>query len=227
MIQFRYAESVSKSLQVKRLKRLKREYINELPLQTVEANFNLETHETFIASELQTRLSSHDETDVLIVHPNTLTWSGLAPYKGWDTLFERVKRDVKIAHDVCGHQQICRLGVRYINRIDVPMHDGISRYEDYLTINLSLPDNWEGINNYGWRFEKLYSEKELLAIVQSAIVTPEIPNHAAFLLDIDVIRNHGIPAKSDEVFLLLEEMRVLKNEIFEISITDTARASFA
>lgn len=140
---------------------------------------------------------------------------------------ERVSRDVKIAHEVAGLRKIVQLGVRYINRIDIPLDRPIIRYEDYLTINLSLPESWDGINNYGWRIEKTYREQGFHAIVQSAVIAPEIPNHAAFLLDIDLLRQQDIPSRLEDVLLFLAKMRDLKNEIFELSITDTARASFA
>lgn len=226
LIQFRYAEPVSNALQAKLLKRLKREYVNELALQAVGANVNFERQEAAFVAEPQSRLSSLDETDVLIVHATTLTWSRLAPYQGWEPLSERVRRDVQIAHDVMGLRKIVQLGVRYINRIDVPINGPTIRYEDYLTINLTLPEMWDGVSNYGWRFERQYPALTSLAIVQSAIIAPEIPNHAAFLLDIDIIRKQDIPTKIEDNFLLLGKMRDLKNNIFELSITDTARASF-
>jgi uncharacterized protein (TIGR04255 family) len=227
LIQFRYAEPVSKAFQSKLLKRLKREYANELALQAVGANVNFEKQEAAFVAEPQSRLSSLDEADVLIVHSTTLTWSRLAPYQGWDTFLERVRSDVQIAHEMTGLRKIVQLGVRYVNRIDVPINGPITRYEDYLTINLSLPEIWDGVSNYGWRFERKYPELVSLAIVQSAIIAPEIPNHAAFLLDIDIIRNQDIPTRIEDIFILLGKMRDLKNNIFELSITDTARASFA
>lgn len=227
VVQFRYAEPVSKALQAKLLKRLKRDYVNELALQSVEANVDFAKQQAAFVAESQLRLSSQDETNVVIVHPTTLTWSRLAPYMGWVDLSERVRRDVQIAHEVTGLRKIVQLGVRYINRIDIPIDGPITRYEDYLTINLSLPNIWDGVSNYAWRFEKMDRDLGLLAIAQSAVAAPEMPNHAAFLLDIDILRQQDIPTKVEDIFLLLEKMRDLKNEIFELSITDTARASFA
>lgn len=226
VVQVRYAEPVAKGLQAKLIKRLKHEYANELALQAVGANVNFERQEAAFVAEPQSRLSSPDEADVLIVHPTILTWSRLAPYQGWRSLAERVRRDARSAHEVTGLRKIIQLGVRYINRIDIQIDGPIVRYEDYLTINLSLPEAWDGISNYGWRIEKPFPDVGVHTIVQSAIIAPEIPNHAAFLLDIDVIRQLDIPARTEEVFQILERMRDLKNEIFELSITDTARASF-
>jgi uncharacterized protein (TIGR04255 family) len=227
VIQFRYAEPISKTLQAKLLKRLKREYANELVLQAVGANLDFEKREAAFVAEPQSRLSSSDEADVLIVHATTLIWSRLAPYQGWAALLERVRSDVQVAHEVVGLRKIVQLGVRYINRIDIPIDGQITRYENYLEINLSLPPSWDGVSNYGWRFEKEYPELASLAIVQSAVIAPEIPNHAAFLLDIDIVREQDVPTKIEDVFVVLGQMRDLKNNIFELSITNAARESFA
>lgn len=227
VVQLRFAEPVSKSVFKKLLKRLKREYANELPQIAKGASIDFETEKTSFSTEQQSKLSSQDEADVLVVGEAVLSWSRLAPYEDWQSLWERVKREVQIAHDLTGFRKLARIGVRYINRIDVPSEGEIARYENYLTINLTLPPLCEAVNNYGWRFEREFPELGLRAIVQSAVVAPEIPRHAAFLLDIDVGAMQDLPTRLDELEPFLGKMRKLKNDIFELSITPEARASFS
>ncbi len=228
VIQLRYAEPLPKSLYKKLLKRLKREYANELPQITKGASLDFAQEKAAFTAEVQARLSSPDETDVLIVADAFQTWSHLAPYDGWQPFVERCMRDVRIAQEVTGFRKLARIGVRYINRIDIPANEGeVTWYEHYLTINLTLPPMCDTVNSYGWRFERDFADLGLLAIVQSATTAPVIPKHAAFLLDIDVIAERNLPVKVDEIEGVLEKMRNLKNEIFETSITDKARASFS
>lgn len=227
VIQFRFAESLPKARRSKMLARLVRNYPNKRELQSVGANVDFQKQEAAFVAEPQSRLSSVDETDVLVVDSDALTWSRLAPYQGWEGLADRVKKDSQIVIDTVGLRKLSRLGVRYVNRIDIPAKNEIVWYEKYLSINLTLPKMCEAVNSYGWRFEREFVDEQLLAVVQSATAVPVIPDHAAFLLDIDIVRSHDIPQKWDEVFLLIERMRKLKNEIFESSITDLARASFA
>lgn len=230
LVQMQFAEPLDDARYVKLLKKLTKSYDNDLALETVGANIDFQNRTSNFHAFPQRRLSSSDETDIMVVDAGKLTWSRLPPYVGWDEFLRRVKRDANAAHSVVGFRKLQQLGVRYVNRIDIPVSnptpDAVVRYEDYLTINLSLPTQWEAVNSYAWRFERRFVDLGLLAVVQSAVVAPEIPNHAAFLLDIDVIAQNQLPVKLDDVYDKLEEMRNLKNKIFEVSITDVARGSF-
>lgn len=227
VVQFRYSDPLPKSAFNKLLKRLKRDYSNELPQVAKGVSLDLDHDKASFSSEPQSRLSSVDEADVLVIGQSMLSWSRLAPYEGWFPFWERIRREALIAHEVAGFRKLDRVGVRYINRIDIPVEGEITWYEHYLTINLTLPQLYEAVNNYGWRFEREFADLGLRAIVQSATIAPEIPRHAAFLLDIDVVAMQDLPNKPDEVEALLDKMRKLKNDIFELSITDKARASFS
>lgn len=225
VIQFEFSDSLSESSFRKLGKRLKRSYANELRSENVNIRVDFQNRKASFDAEPQLKLSSADEADIAALTRNTLTWSRLAPYEGWDNFRDRVMRDLEDGHSVTGFRQIKRVGVRYVNRIDVPKgEDNITRYEDYLAINIDLPDCWPTIDNYAWRFEKHFGD--LHTIVQSIIVEPEVVGTAAFLLDIDVVAQQDVPAKSDDISKLLDRMRTLKNELFELSISDLARAQF-
>jgi uncharacterized protein (TIGR04255 family) len=227
IVQVRFADSLTKAQDSKMLRRLKAAtYKNHVPMDSVSANVDFHNRRADFDAEHQIRLSSSDEADVLVVHTNALTWSRLAPYEGWERLLERVKLDFVAAYDVAGYRKIDRLGVRYVNRIDVPMIDDIAHYEHFLTAHLNLPDLLQPTNGYAWRVEKSFPNQNLRTIVQSAASKPVIPGMGAFLLDIDVICHADLPAKAEDVFARLDEMRKLKNEIFELCITNTARAAF-
>jgi len=225
VIQISFSEMQSDGALRKLVQKLKRDYANVVPTENVNTTINFQNRTAAFDASPQTRLSSHDEADVLVVSAQALTWSRLAPYEGWENLFNRVERELREAVAVSGYRKIARIGVRYVNRLDVPFTGPSVLYEDYLTINLTIPEAWPAIENYAWRFERQFGS--LYAIVQSAIIAPEIPNTGAFLLDIDVVDQHNPPAKLEDVLTRLQEMRQLKNEIFESSITDKARDQFS
>jgi uncharacterized protein (TIGR04255 family) len=225
VIQITFSEAQAEGALRKLVQRLKRDYANLVVTENVNTTIDFQNRTAAFDASPQTRLSSQDEADALLVNAQTLTWSRLAPYEGWESLFGRVERDLREAIGVSGYRKISRMGVRYINRLDVPFTGPSLRYEDYLTINLTIPEAWPTVENYGWRFERAFGS--LYAIVQSAVIAPEIPNTGAFLLDIDVVDQHNLPAKLEDVLTRLQEMRHLKNEIFESSISDKAREQFS
>lgn len=219
-----FVESLSEAKLKKAAKRIGREYDSAVSQKSVEAKLDFPNEQAIFRATPQTKLSSKDETDVLLIQSKAFTWKRLAPYLGWEIFEQRIVRDLTIFFDLFGPRKIARMGVRYINRLDIPGTEPVTRYEDYLTINLSLPDDWP-VNQYSWRFDRNFSNG-LFAIVQSAIVLPEVPHTIAIALDIDVIAREELPIKFEEVIAKLKKMRTLKNEIFETIVTDLAKESF-
>ena len=85
------------------------------------------------------KFTTNDASQIAIIWPTSFTLSQLAPYPGWDDYFGRFQRDWKILKRQ-GTREIVRVGVRFINRIDVPSTgDGLNP-EDYLSVYPSLPD---------------------------------------------------------------------------------------
>lgn len=226
VVQIIFSDPLSENEYRKITRRLGRKYANGLDQKVMDVKIEIEAQNANFVATSQMRFSSNDQTDVLTCSEKSFIWSRLAPYEGWDAMFERVKSDLESAYEVTGYNKLERVGVRYINRLDLPAKDGdIIRYEDYLAINISVPSAWVAVDSYAWRLEKDFGD--FRAIIQSATAEAEVPDTAAFILDIDVITRGKVPAKMSEIWGMLQEMRTLKNEIFEISIIDTARKSFS
>lgn len=172
-------------------------------------------------------LSSEDQASRVRFDPYKIFWSRLPPYEGWDPLEERLFRDLANFPKKLGFPSISRVGVRFRNRLDVPVNDaGVASYEDYIAVNIELPDIFDPHDGYVWKVVKHFKDRPLSATVNSGIIAPEIPKTVAILLDIDVYMQRELPSSLDELKGALATMRDLKNEIFEICVTDKARESF-
>ncbi|MCY1670169.1 TIGR04255 family protein [Novosphingobium sp. SL115] len=172
-------------------------------------------------------LSNDDQNDFCRVEESKLHWSRLPPYEGWACFEDRIFRDLKKMPKKIGIPSLERLGVRYRNRVDVPVDDdGICRYEDYVSVNLQLPTLLDPHDGYQWKIEKHFRDRGISATVMSGIMPSELPKTMAVLLDVDVYVIGDLPKDRDNLSNKLEEMRALKNEIFEACVTDKARASF-
>jgi len=85
-------------------------------------------------------LSNADQTDFSRVEVSKLHWSRLPPYEGWEPFEARIFRDLSRIPKKYGFPVLERIGVRFRNRIDVPIgDDNIGRYEDYLSVNIAAP----------------------------------------------------------------------------------------
>lgn len=151
-----------------------------------------------------------------------------APYEGWDSLFDRFVSAFKAARKQLGFRKIVRVGVRYINRLDLAENSrGQVDYEDYLNLRINLPEAFPPISGYELGFEVSLEQYGCQARIQSKVVEPSVPNRHSFVLDVDVWINEEIPQKEEGLYELLGSMREAKNMLFETFITDQARRSFS
>jgi uncharacterized protein (TIGR04255 family) len=63
-------------------------------------------------------------------------------------------------------------------------------------------------------------------ISTGTILEKVVPNALSLLLDIDVYETNPLPMKLDLALSLLDELRLVKNHLFESAITDATRALF-
>ena len=169
------------------------------------------------------RLQSKDAADIAIIGAKSIVVARLAPYCGWDTLFERVQFAVSAVVSVAPMTHFSRLGVRFLNRLDVPPTMAESGLGDFFNLRAQNPFS-----------EAAFSEavqvvfKTNIPDWSARVSVLEVPSpllaYRAFQLDIDVYREKNIPQKIDDLWNVFTEVHTLKNNIFLQSITDVATA---
>ncbi len=201
--------------------------------QSVESiNFKVEidagagSPKTVSSKEIGHRLSTSDLTELLVLLPKTFTFSQLAPYPGWSVFFERFVRDWKIYKRDLGFRSVRRIGVRYINRIDIPIENEIVEHEKYLGIYPNITDKFGPLSAYSVNAEIFMKDLECQLRINSAAVPSPILGYASFLIDQDIFREINVPQRDEDILDLIEKIRLKKNEVFESCITDHARVLF-
>lgn len=175
------------------------------------------------------RLTSSDQSEIAILRQQDLVVAQLAPYPGWEGFLARVERDRRVWDDVAGFGKLGRVGVRFINRIDVPLVNRVKiRPHDVLTIYpVSPPLGSEKIDAYTMQVVKSLERDGCRAQITSGLVESPVPGSVSFLLDIDVFKDLDLPAKEADLWPLLDRFRSYKNMVFEACITDSTRALFS
>lgn len=179
-----------------------------------------------INPQLGHRRSSTDLTEILLLWPTNFIVSQLAPYPGWESFFARFARDWKTWKKVAGYRSITRIGVRFINRIDIPITEGIVEEAEYMNVFPRLPDSFGPLAGYGVQARTPIRDIECNLTVNSAAVPSPLIGHGSFVLDIDIAREANVPQSDHEITNLLGRVRIKKNEIFEACVTDKARELF-
>jgi len=172
--------------------------------------------------------TSADNCGVILSSPNSFASVRLAPYVGWEEVVTVARENYQVFRDVVGHRTTTRIGVRYVNRIDIP-DEAASKLQpkDVFNVYTNVPEDIPKIpRNFFSRYEYDVGQHEILVIIHTASADPVLLDSKAFTLDIDVVKNQKVPQKPDDIWSLIEEMRVIKNRAFESSVTTTTRATF-
>ena len=172
------------------------------------------------------RLSTADMTQLLLLWPSSFTLSQLAPYLGWDHFFERFVRDWGLWKKTIGFQIISRIGVRYINRIDIPITAPVIEYEGFLNVYPKLPDSLNPIHAYAVQAVLELKDIDCLLRINSAAVPSPILGHSSFVIDLDISKEINPPQSDNDIYDLLNKIRVQKNAVFEACVSSRARELF-
>lgn len=180
----------------------------------------------FVEREEGHRRSSSDMTQLLVLWRSSFLISQLAPYPGWDEFFRRFVRDWKVWKSVIGFRTISRLGVRYINRIDIPVSGSVVEHETFLNVYPKLPDILGPVGAYAVQAVLPVVDIGCKLTLNSAAVPAPILDHASFVIDQDIAKEVDPPQSDEAIYELLNQIRVRKNNVFEACISNRARELF-
>ncbi len=173
-------------------------------------------------------MRSRNGSDICLVRPSGFTSVRLAPYPGWDAFEATAQENFKSFTNAAGRHKISRIGVRFINRIDIPLkivegHD----LNEFFTVGPSIPENLSNhVNEYSMKFEIVDAETGVKIIVNTGISHPALLECISVLLDIDTIIDRDIPERAVLRWEQVRTLRHVKNRVFENCITDRAKELF-
>lgn len=175
------------------------------------------------------RLASVDQTEIAIIAPQVLTIAQLAPYPGWDKFYERMVFAWKIWKRIVKVQDINRIGIRYINRIDIPINELQNiNIMDYLNFYPNAPV-FSGFPMTDYLIQVTIPTPNPLWIVNIASFIhqpPVLVDTISLVLDIDIYNTEKVPLDDKGLMLRLEEARELKNLVFKQCITSKTEELF-
>ena len=169
---------------------------------------------------------SKEKNKIVQARLDGFTFNKLKPYSDWEKFCGEAKylweHYVQIAKPV----NIVRLGLRYINRILLPLP-----FKDFKEYILTVPDVAPGIPQglAGFFVQLVIPNHEIQA---SAIVTETMEKvddkaqYLPFIFDIDVSSNIILEPTSADIWKIIGQLRQFKNQIFINSLTDRAKDLF-
>jgi uncharacterized protein (TIGR04255 family) len=153
---------------------------------------------------------------------NGFTFSRLAPYQTWEQLRNEAKTLWESYRQIVGALPVVRVGLRYVNQLDLPMP--IRDFRDFIRFYPEVSaDLSQDLAGFFLQVQVPQEDLGAMLILNEAMVPPSGPGVVSVVLDIDVFKQ-GLKLESDgEVWSILEAFRLKKNLVFEGCITNRTR----
>jgi uncharacterized protein (TIGR04255 family) len=166
---------------------------------------------------------SEDRQRLAQLGPSFLAVNRLRPYVGWEEEF----RDTILARfgeiqAEYGFQSVQRIGLRYINKIDLP--DTSPRWGNWFKVALPVPSH---LGAQGGVFQTHFRHalnEQTECILNFGTLVPSPPGVASVMLDIDVVWQGQIGAS--DLASKLEAVHDPHRDLFEAYLLDSTRNLF-
>lgn len=165
---------------------------------------------------------SGDERQIVQVRLDGFTFSRLAPYDRWETFRKEARRLWELYRAIVEPVSVTRVAVRYINRLDLPLP--LEDFKDYLrTVPEVSSDLPQGLSGLLMQLAIPQEDLGAVLLLNEALLPSPDPDTVSILLDIDLFRELETSIDEEELWRILDQFRVRKNDVFEACITEQTR----
>ena len=207
--------------------KVKSEFPRKRQRNVVEVEMQAEQHhvaQRVKGGVAQMQFLRDDERALIQVGPDLLTVNHLKPYPKWSIYQAMIVNALQVYRQVANPRGLERIGLRYINRMEVP--GPAFEIEDYIQAVPRVPQPMpQAFRLFIQRVEIPFERANGLLILQSALGVPE-ENKSALMLDLDF---GTLDARSMTLDAVMDWVRQAHDEVenaFEACITPQARALF-
>lgn len=218
VIEVRFANALKPQQLEKLVSRLKSKFIIQL-IQGVEVTPSLNEK-----SEIQLRTENipvdyklieiADTSNIIQIKRDAISFSRLPPYQGGAKVVAEFKKYYDKYTDK-KFKQLTRIGVRYINRIDIPSSDEKIKVEDYFRIYPYVPSSFPTMNNFLVHTVAPIENNSMLTVNISPAIESPLLKHMSIIFDLDIAQTSDLPTNNELLYARLDNIREQKNFFFE------------
>jgi uncharacterized protein (TIGR04255 family) len=166
---------------------------------------------------------SPDGKKIVQARKDGFTFNKLKPYTHWEDFIQEARQLWEHYIDIANPSSIVRLGLRYINRIEIPLPlNDLNQY--ILTAPQLSPEIPYSLSGFFMRLVVQNPQIPAMAIITETIEQSN-ENNLPLIFDIDVIHETNMNP-TEEIWSRFTEMQKFKNTVFFNSITEDGRKLF-
>jgi uncharacterized protein (TIGR04255 family) len=165
-----------------------------------------------------------DKSRQIKVGANNFTYNVLAPYRSWDehfTEFIEIWKKFQFKFKCSG---VKRVATRYINKIDIPLpiNDFGIYFNNVAPIPKCLPQTFTGFITQ----IQVPTKDNLKNVILTQTIENPKKDTLPYIVDIDVYQIIDLSDKLSDISKIFNDMRVVKNAVFEDCITEETKKIF-
>ncbi len=229
VIEVRFADSLTEQQLEKLIAKQKSKFtirkLEQVELKILheeKSDAQTETKKTFLGYKL---VDNSDSSNIVQVKRNAISVSRLPPYEDWTKLISSLKKHYEW-YTSKQFKPLSRIGVRYINRIDIPAETGKIEVEDYFKIFPHVPKTkFPDLNHFLMQTITAIDDDKVLTINFHSTETPLL-KHISMVFDLDVAQQANLPVSNSKLYNLLDVIRDKKDIFFEDLLTAKCKRLF-
>ena len=174
---------------------------------------------------------SEDQKGIVQLRLDGFTHNRMKPdpydvWPGWESMRGEAREAWEIYTEALHLTEITRLAIRFINQIVIP-EPSIELY-DHFSAPPKIPPNlpYQDMLDFSSSVTIKVPKYKAFAVVKHYPIPQIYPGAVAVALDIDVFRPGKVLLKSFPVWETLDQLRELKNTIFESSLLNKTKELF-
>jgi uncharacterized protein (TIGR04255 family) len=176
-------------------------------------------------------LASNDNPRVIQANIDNFSFSKLPPYVTWESFYKEANEFWEKYVEITSVDQVKRLGLRYLNRIEIPFDNRSFKLRDYIKIFPEVTDDLSVTISGHFMQMSLDSElyKPSRAIVNQAVGNVGDLKSTTLIFDVEVFQDIDLTPQnnSKEIeSIFINNLRIFKNSIFLNSITEKSQELF-
>lgn len=170
------------------------------------------------------RYESSDSSRVAQLRSNGLTYSILREYTEWADIRSATSSLWSLYREWANEPAVGRIAVRYINVLDLPPAIELN---EYLTAAPQVPQGLpQKLTNFLERLVVPFGHDIFAIITQTLEPTLAARPATRVIIDIDVYAQRSFRSDTDELWVILDRLRAVKNMIFFSSVTERALEAY-
>jgi uncharacterized protein (TIGR04255 family) len=182
----------------------------------------LEPQTTAEATKIGLRLHSSDEKYIAQCRLAGFTLSRLPPYEAWPLLVKETKRVWSVYRERVAPERVTRVATRFINNLRLPLEEGES-FQTYLQKFADLPEEApQAVASFFQRFQLVDIPSNAFVNLTVALDSIRPGGPAPVILDVDAYTSTDLRPVDEDLWVILERLRKLKNQCFFSSLTERA-----